>query len=499
MPWASVRIPWEAKSVLRGGRVSDRLSPRDVAFLSEETLDAPRHNATIDILDAGEGFDYDEFLALVSDRLAFVPRYRQRVQAVPGRLANPVWVDDERFDLGYHVRRSALPRPGSDAQLRELVSRIVSRPLDRSRPLWEMYVVEGLADGRIAVLTKTHQALVDGIDTIDLGQILLDVNPTVQPTGEEGDGWSPRSPSNTALVIDAVRDMLTDVETISGTARGARSWLAARASGLLQTVTTVAEAVAGQRSERETPLTGRLSQQRLVVTLTTDLADYRAIREGHGGTINDVILAVVAGGLRTWLMTRAEKLAGLRSLPVVVPVSVIDDDLEATLLGSQIAPHHVELPIGEPSPVVRLHQVSYAFDVHKSTGRAVAAGRLAGITGFAPATFHAMGSRVAAAEADTGYVLSVTNVPGPQSPRYAAGSRLIASYPVHPLIPGHALAIGVTSYDGKVFYGLTADRDLLPDASVIGHCLLEALEELRDTVNGQRHRVPRGRTRKDDS
>jgi len=473
--------------------LSDRLSPRDVAFLNEETLSVPRHNATIDILDASEGFDYDEFLALVADRLAFVPHYRQRVQSVPGRLANPVWVDDDRFDLEYHVRRSALPRPGNDAQLRELVSRIVSRPLDRGRPLWEMYVVEGLSDNRVALLTKTHQALVDGVDTIDLGQILLDVNPTAQPTGE--DSWSPRSPSNTALVIDAVRDMLTDVDTISETARGAGGWIASRATGLLQTVTTVAEAVAGQRPERETPLAGELSQQRLVVTFATDLADFRAIRSVHGGTINDGILAVVTGGLRTWLMSRSESLAGTRSLPAVVPVSVIDDDLEATLLGSQIAPHHVELPIGEPSPVVRLHQVSYSFDTRRSSGRSVAASRLAGLTGFAPGTFHAMGARVAAAEAGKGFALAVTNVPGPQTPRYAAGARLIASYPVHPLLPGHALAIGVTSYDGSVFFGLTADRDLLPDAAVIGQCLSEALDELRDTVNGQRQRVPRGRKR----
>jgi diacylglycerol O-acyltransferase len=213
----------------------------------------------------------------------------------------------------------------------------------------------------------------------------------------------------------------------------------------------------------------------------------------HGGTVNDVILATITGGLRGWLMARAESMAGLRQIRAVVPVSVIDRELEATSLGSQIAAHFVDLPIGEASPVVRLHQVSYSFDKHKETGRGVAANRLAGIAGFAPTTFHAIGSRVAAAEARRGFQISVTNVPGPQAPLYAAGAKMVATYPVHPLLPGHALAIGVTSYNGEVFYGITADRDLLPDADLLGVCITEALTELLDTATGGRPRVPRGR------
>jgi diacylglycerol O-acyltransferase len=172
---------------------------------------------------------------------------------------------------------------------------------------------------------------------------------------------------------------------------------------------------------------------------------------------------------------------------------VIDDELEATSLGSQIVAHLVQLPVGEPSPVVRLHQVSYSFQAHKDTGRAVAANRLAGIAGFAPATFHAIGSRVASFEMRRGFQLAITNVPGPQSALYAAGARMVETYPVHPLQPGHALAIGVTSYDGGVFYGITADRDLLPDVDVLGACITEALDELLDTATGARPRVPRGR------
>ncbi|MEX0427563.1 wax ester/triacylglycerol synthase family O-acyltransferase [Nocardioides sp. DS6] len=472
--------------------MSDRLGPRDLALLTRETGTAPRHNVTVDILDPGEsGFDYDAFLDLVADRLSFVPRYRQRVQVVPGRLANPVWVDDDRFDLEYHVRRSAVPRPGGLDQLRDLVARIVSRPLDRSRPLWEMYVVEGLADGRVAVLSKAHQALVDGVDTVDLGQLLLDVNPSSATLGV--DDWRPRRATRPGLILGAVRDTLTGVDTIAQTVRGVGGSLAGRVAGP-GAFGALLQAVLPRRPERATPLTGRLSQQRRVVALETALDDYRRIRGAHGGTVNDVILAVVTGGLRGWLMTRAESLGGLRQIAAVVPVSVIDEDLEATAMGTQIAPHFVELPVGEGSPVVRLHQVSYSFEKHRETGRAVAADRLAGITGFAPVTFHAMGSRVAA-EASGDVLLSVCNVPGPQTPRYAAGARLVASYPFHPLEPGHALAIGVTSYDKKVCFGITADRDLVPDADVIGQCLREALDELLDTTHA-RHRAPRGRSRK---
>ena len=187
--------------------------------------------------------------------------------------------------------------------------------------------------------------------------------------------------------------------------------------------------------------------------MRTDLADYRRIRKVHGGSVNDVVLATVTGALRGWLLARSESMAGVRQLKAIVPMSVIDDELEATSLGTQVAPHFVDLPIGEASPVVRLHQVSYSFQAHRETGRAVAANRLAGIAGFAPTTFHALGSRVAAAELHKGFHLSVTNVPGPQFPLYAAGAMMLETYPVHPLLPGHALAIGVTSYDGGVYYG----------------------------------------------
>lgn len=477
--------------------MSERLRPRDLAFLAEETPSTPRHNATVEIFEPGDsGFDYDRLVELIEDRISFVPRYRQRLQQVPGRLANPVWIDDPHFDLAYHVRRSALPRPGSLDQLRELVARIVSRPLDRSKPLWEVYFVEGLAQGRVAMLSKSHQALVDGVSTVDLGQVLLDVGR--EPKSLGGDMWAPRrAPSAGALAIGALRDTLGDRQVALDTARTTAGGVLRAADSAAETTSRLVGGLTGglvgRRAVREGPLLGTHGQQRRVVSVLTDLADHRAIRDVHGGTVNDVILATIAGALRGWLMTRHESLGGLRRVRAVVPVSVIDAELEATSLGSQIAAHFVDLPIGEPSPVVRLHQVSYSFKVHKETGRGVAANRLAGIAGFAPATFHAIGSRVAAAEAGRGLQLSVTNVPGPQSPLYAAGAKMVATFPVPPLPPHHLLAIGVTSYDGRVAYGITADRDGVPDVDVLGQCLTEALAELLDTVSGSRPRVPRGR------
>ena len=473
--------------------MSERLRPRDRAFLRAEEPTSPRHNATVEIFDPGDsGFDHDRLMELVSDRISFVPRYRQRVVSVPGGLASPEWVDDEAFDLGYHVRRSALPRPGSDDQLFELVARIVSRPLDRGHPLWEVYFVEGLSDGRVAILYKSHQALVDGVHTVDLGQLLLDVTP--EPKLLEPDEWAPReSPSISTLLASAAKDAVGHPTTVIDTVGVAATTVLQNAEQVRRRAGRVTRALTGRSPERGSAVFGPLSQQRRVITLETDLADYRTVRKAHGGTVNDVILATVTGGLRAWLMTRAPSMRGVREIRAVVPVAVIDEELEATSLGSQIAAHFVTLPVGEASAVVRLHQVSYSFQAHKDTGRSVAANRLAGIAGFAPTTFHAIGSRVASDELRRGYQLSVTNVPGPQTPLYAAGARMLATYPVPPLLPGHPLTIGVTSYDGKVFFGINADRDLLPDVDVFRTCLAEALEELISASTSKR--APRGRKR----
>ena len=471
----------------------ERLRPDDMTFLVDESASTPMHNATLEIFEPGE-VDYDGLLALVADRIAFVPRYRQRIQSVPGRLANPVWVDDDDFDLTYHVRRSALPRPGTMDQLRDLTARIMPRRLDRHRPLWEMYFIEGLEGDRFAILSKSHQILVDGVATIDLGQVILTVDP--EPRDTVHDDWRPRhAPSQPSLVADAVLDAVRDPRQALGTLSGNAGSVVRAVGAVTGRIGDVAGALANRRVVAESPINAKLSEQRRFATVKTSLEDYRRVRRFHGGTVNDVILATLTGAMRSWLMTRADAVPSGRSLRAMVPMSVIDSELEPTSLGSQVAGHLLSLPIGEPSPVVRLHQVSYALRAHKEAGRAVAADRLAGVAGFAPTTFHALGSRVAAAEARRGFNLVITNVPGPQFPLYAAGARLTETYPVQPLLAGHALAIGVTSYDGGVFVGLAGDSDALPDLDVLAQCVTESLEELVDTASASRQRAPRGRTK----
>ena len=463
----------------------ERLRPGDMALLSMDSANSPMHLATVEIFEPGdEGFDYRTLVSLVGDRLAFVPRYRQRLMTVPGSLARPVWVDDDDFDITYHVRQSALPRPGSMEQLEELVARIIARPLDRTRPLWEMYLIEGLEDGRFAILVKSHQTLVDGISTIDIGQVILDVDTVARE--RIPDEWVPRrEPSSAALIAEAVEEQLRNpVSAVGGLRDGVSSLV--KASPLF----------AGRRAVPDSPLQVTLSQQRRFHAVRTCLDDYRKVRRFHGGTVNDVVLATVTGALRAWLMTRAESVHSSRQLRAMVPMGVMDKDLEPTSLGSQVAGTVMTLPIGEQSPVVRLHQVSYALKAHKETGKAVSALRLIGVGGFAPTTFHALGARVAAEVAgQRGFNVVITNVPGPQFPLYACDSRMLESYPVQPLLPGHALSIGVTSYDGGVHYGLTADRDAIPDVDVIGQCITEALTELVETTNENVMRAPRGRKR----
>jgi diacylglycerol O-acyltransferase len=467
----------------------DRLRPLDTSFLVMESANAPMHTATLDVFEPPDGVDYERLVALINDRIAFVPRYRQRLRWLPGHLGNPVWVDDADFDLLYHVRRSALPRPGTMDQLRELVSRIMSRRLDRNRPLWETYLVEGLEGDRYAILSKSHQALVDGT-TVDLGQLIIDDSPDVTATPDVA--WTPeRPPSGVELLggalADAVRNPGVAADQMRGQAVAVRS--------IAERTLAVASTLTGRSPSFTGPLVAELSEQRRFATVDTRLAHYRRVRKEHGGSVNDVILATIAGAFRSWLLTRAESVNTATRIRALVPMSVVDDEFaEPTSLGSQVTPHMLALPVGEANPVMRLHQVSYAFKAHQETGRAVAANKLAEIAGFAPTTFHAIGSRVAARHAPRSYHLLITNVPGPQFPLFAAGARMLASYPVQPLVAGHALAIGATSYDGKVFYGLNADRDALPDLDVLAQCIEESLEELVEASSG-RTRAPRGRAK----
>ena len=278
--------------------MADRLSPLDASFLYVEEPTTPMHVGSVAVFEEPkDGFDHDRLVDLISERIAFVPRYRQRVREVPGHLANPVWVDDENFDIGYHVRRSALPRPGTDEQLFELVARVQSRPLDRSRPLWEMYLVEGLSDRRFAVITKTHQAMVDGIGAVDIGQVILDTSPTpARPTSRKRavlDAWQPEpEPSWAELIAGAVTDTVRRPTAAIDTVRGGLSEVRSTAGRLLGAACGVlAAGLTAARPAPASPLNVVISGQRRFASVATDLDDYRRIRKAHGGTVNDVVLA----------------------------------------------------------------------------------------------------------------------------------------------------------------------------------------------------------------
>jgi diacylglycerol O-acyltransferase len=342
---------------------------------------------------------------------------------------------------------------------------------------------------------------VDGVDIVDIGQVLLDARP--EPELATPESWRPvPEPGAAELVAGALwesaNDPLLAWQNIQGAATSALGVAVAvgeAVGGVGSTVVELVEdALLGSRPRSKSPLAGVVSEQRRVALVSVPLAELKAVRDEHDHTINDVILAAVAGALRSWLLTRGESVPTGRELTALVPMSVTEDDGEPTSLGSQVAPHLQPLPIGEQNALMRLHQVAYSTQAHKDTGRAVDARTLSDIAGFAPTTLHALGVRVSNDVLRRQHDVLVTNVPGPQMTLYAAGERLVASYPVLPLGAGHLLAIGVTSYDGHVFFGLTADRDAVGDLDVLAQCLDDAMEELLDTT--VRARALRQPTRK---
>ena len=461
--------------------MADRLSPLDASFLYLEEQSTPMHVGSMQIYaDTPDGMEYDRLCRLITERITAVPRYRQKIRWIPGRLASPVWIDDPDFDVSYHVRRSALPSPGSDAQLRELVARVQSRHLDRSRPLWEIYIVEGLSGGRFAMISKTHHAMVDGLAAVDILSVVLDASP--EPRDMPVEEWQPRpEPSALDLVGGAVRDYIRRPTGMVDVARSQVADLrsvpakAARSAlGLADMARTVL------RPAQDSPLNADVREQRRFGTADTELDDYKRIRKANGGTINDAVLATVAGALRQFMLTRGEPVGPRTVIRAMVPVSVKDARTGAP--GNHVSDFFVDLPIGEENPVVRLHQISYAMNAHKESGQSVGAEALVALGGFAPPTLFALGARVASGLSRRLFNTVVTNVPGPQFPLYAAGAQMLQAYPVVPLAKGQAVSIGLVSYNGGVYYGLLADRDAMPDVDVLGGLLEESLAELVRTV-----------------
>lgn len=468
-------------------RVVNRLGALDAAFLYVEEATLPMHVGSVMVFEPpAEGFEYDRFVAVVGDRIAGHPRYRQRIRQVPGRLDNPVWVDDQHFDLTYHVRRSALPTPGGRADLEDFVARIMARPLDRDRPLWEAYFVEGLDDGRFAVVTKAHQAMVDGIHAVDLAQLLVDPDAVLV----DDEGVAPRKePSDLRLVTDALLGSVLNPARLASTVGEGLRDISGTGRRVTETAGRVVSTLArvGTRPAPDSPLNAHVGAARRYVMVDTDLDEYRRIRTRltrgkyvEDVTINDVILATVTGALRTWMQTRGLPVTSTSTMRVMVPVSIVDGSGDP-LTDAAMTACFIDLPIGENNPSMRLHQIAFAMrqQIESASAEGMGATSLASIGGFAPPTLHTLGARLGSAMTRRLFNLVITNVPGPQQALHVEGSRLIETYPVMPLGRGQGLAIGLTSYDGRVYYGLNGDRDSMADLGLLAQAIEESLTELR--------------------
>jgi diacylglycerol O-acyltransferase len=465
-----------------------RLSASDASFYHLENSSTPMYVGSLSILrKPRSGLSYETLLATVEQRLPQIPRYRQKVREVTLGLARPVWIDDRDFDITYHVRRSALPSPGSDAQLHELIARLGSRPLDKSRPLWEMYLIEGLARNRVAIYTKSHQALVNGMTALEIGHVIADRTQKPPVFGE--DIWIPgREPSDRQLLLGAVGEWIARPTAQLAAFRSAVTEVATNTGHLLEVgrrAADVARTVA-RGTAPSSPLNTTVSRNRRFTVATGRLEDYRLVRAKYDCDVNDVVLAVVAGALRNWLLSRGEPVRSTSTMRAMAPMSVYPDaDLDTSGPGqaiSEVSPFLVDLPVGEGNAVVRLSQIAHATESHSTAASLVDARTIVTLSGFAPPTLHAMGIRVATSFSARQFNLLITNVPGAQRQMYVAGTKLLETYAVPPLLNNQGLAIGVTSYNGTIYFGINADRDAMSDVDVLPSLLRESLDELLEAA-----------------
>jgi diacylglycerol O-acyltransferase len=458
----------------------DRLSAVDASFLHQEKQASHMHVGALVIFE-GPPPSRDEFAAHIESRLDLVPRYRQKLAFPRFEMGRPFWVDDPRFNIDYHLRHTALPAPGSMDQLRQLVGRIFSQRLDRSKPLWEVWLIQGLRgeDGdsgeRFALTSKTHHALVDGISGVDISTVLFDLSP-VPAEPEERAAWAPHpEPSDVDLIAEGVKGLVRTPVGVAGRAIGAVSRPRHLAGQALEAAEGVGEIVwAGMNPAPDVPLNVPIGPHRRVWWVRSRLADFKAIKDALGGTVNDVLLAVVAGALGRWLRQRGIRTEGLE-LRALVPVSIRTED-DYGSLGNRIAVMRGPLPVYAEDPVERLRIVRESMGGLKESKQALGAEVISGLQGFAPPTLLAQASRLNFSTRL--FNLIVTNVPGPQFPLYLLGREMEEIVPIAFLPENHALAIAIMSYNGKLAFGLLGDYDAMPDIDTVGRLIEETLEEL---------------------
>ncbi len=453
----------------------DRLTSTDASFLHQEGHASHMHIGAVLVFE-GPPPAFGDYLNHVRSRLHLVPRYRQKLATPPLETGRPLWVDDPSFNLEYHVRHTALPAPGSEEQLFLLTSRIASQQLDRAKPLWESWLVEGLDDGRFALIFKTHHSLVDGVSGVDLAQVLFDLEPDPPPAGEDLEPWQPKpEPSGAELVVAGVRGMVSTTAELVTRALAAATRPGTSLSLLRDAAEGVGEIVwAGLNPAPETPLNVQIGPHRRYAVVRQQLADYKEVKDALGGTVNDVVLTVVSGALGEWLRSRGVRTEGLE-MRALVPVSVRTQAHQG-MLGNQLAVMRGPLPVYIADPVARLEFVRSAMDGLKESKQAVGAATLAAVNNLAPPTVLAQASRLNFSTRL--FNLIVTNIPGPQLPLYVLGRRLDDLYPVAFLPEDHALAIAIMSYNGGLDFGLLGDYDALPDIGLIADEISASLQAL---------------------
>ncbi len=449
----------------------NRLSALDASFLEVEDAVSHMHIASVAIFE-GPAPSHAEMRGMVASKLPQVARYRQVVRPVALIAGRPVWVDDEHFNLEYHLRRTALPEPGGESELRRLVGRLMSQQLDRSRPLWEMWAVEGLEEGKWAVISKVHHCMVDGVSAADLLTVMLDSEPVPAPLEDDLEAWSPRpAPGGPELLVRALADdLLSPYQLVQSLLSAQQRAQRARdtARGLLRMSTVLAPTPS-------TSLNGRLGPQRRWAWSRARLSDIKTVQHALGGTVNDVVLASIAGGFRELLISRGEDAD--RTIRTLVPVSVRSPS-EHGEYNNRVSAIFAELPVSMDDPVGRLDSVRAQMADLKSSKEAVAGEVLTSLGGFAPPMLLALGERLGTRVSQRNVNTVTTNVPGPQHPLYAAGRRMVEAVGYVPL-GGHVrIGVAIFSYDGALTFGVTGDYDTAPDIDVLCEGIEHSLADL---------------------
>ena len=452
----------------------DRMSPLDASFLHIEGPVSHMHIGSVAVFE-GPAPPRVDVEAMVAGKLPAVPRYRQKVRFVPLELGRPMWVDDPHFNLGYHLRHTALPAPGGDDELRNLVGRLMSQQLDRTKPLWEMWIVEGLEDGHWAMVSKVHHCMVDGVSGTDLLTVVLDHDPS--PARPEPDAWEPApEPSDMQLITDALRErVISPYEQVRSLRSGLRGPRAVR-NQLRDVGKGVLSLVSAVRGAPQTSLNGPIGPHRRWNWARSTLADIKIVRTGLGGTVNDVVLTAITQGFRDLLLSRGESVEG-REVTTLVPVSVRTQGERGTY-NNRVSAMFAGLPVGIGDPVERLTSIRQQMDGLKESKQAVAGEVLTSLTGFAPPMLLAVGTRVASRASQRNVNTVTTNVPGPQFPLYIAGRQMLEAFPFVPLAGGVRIGVAIFSYNGMMNFGVTGDYDAAPDIAVLCRGIEDGMGEL---------------------